>query len=940
MYRTGDLAKFWPDGTIEFLGRRDHQVKVRGFRIELGEVEATLGRHPAVEQAVAAVSPDASGEKAARRLRRAAAGAGVVARRLAEVPSRSAAGLFGAGPRRACWRHCRSPPTARSIASLFRPVGQVSNPSHSKDGLETRPTNPTESALANVWCEVLGLPEIGIHDNFFELGGHSIKAAQVVSRVRQRLGKELPLAAFFRADDRRRGKSARRIDRSEAACGLATGTTRTPAGPTQRQIWFLHQLGQGSEVYNIVYSLRFAGRLDPVALQTALTGVVARHAALRTTFDDGGGPLWQVVHPPCRVELPIVDLSGIRRVCNPSSQTTGAYKPVVRKKKLNSPGSRSISAAGRCSAPASSALGRRRSLPAPGLAPPDSRRPIAGDVPPRPGDALYRGRRRSNRSNCHRRRRSPTTAGGSRPTSPAGCRTCSPTGRRNSRRRPRRSSCRARSRGRRPDLPRPDHAARADARDGRGRRRPGPQGRGDAVHRPAGRVRGGRAPAHRTGGFRGRRPGRLPHPAGDRGGRRPAGQHCRAAGRPVRRADVRRPARPHPPGGSRRPGPPGLAVRPARRRAAAEPDRRAVAAVPVAVQLQPRPAAADDPRHAGAMVGRARSRPARPSSTCRWCWTTCPGRAARIVGYIESSTDLFDAATVERFAGHFRTLLAAALADPAVPVSRLPLLTDAERRQTGANGTRRRSSTSLGTGPPADRSSRQQAAGSEESGFAPLSATGGRSLTYGRTRSGRESARPSPAIARRRAGRAGRHRAGAVGRLGHRRAGRLEGRRCLPAARPASSGRPDGARSCAMLGAPVVIHAGRVKHPPATHRALNVVRPDDAAIARQPDTDPGVAVTPDDLAYIIYTSGSTGTPKGVMIRHGGLIEPARRLCGGRSASDPATAFLAIGTPAFDIHVLEIWHALSVGAELIIGGRTRRPTAGGWPGRCGNRGRRF
>ena len=79
MYRTGDLAKFWPDGTIEFLGRRDHQVKVRGFRIELGEVEATLAKHPDVEQVVAAVMPDrpASGcrwREATRRLRRAAAG--------------------------------------------------------------------------------------------------------------------------------------------------------------------------------------------------------------------------------------------------------------------------------------------------------------------------------------------------------------------------------------------------------------------------------------------------------------------------------------------------------------------------------------------------------------------------------------------------------------------------------------------------------------------------------------------------------------------------------------------------------------------------------------------------------------------------------------------------------------------------------------------------
>src|SRR5439155_24195396 len=87
------------------------------------------------------------------------------------------------------------------------------------------------------------------------------------------------------------------------------GETRAPASPAQRQMWFLHQLGQGSDVYTIAYSFRLAGDTDPAALRTALTALAERHAALRTTFTDESGSLEQVIAPPGLVELPVTDLS-------------------------------------------------------------------------------------------------------------------------------------------------------------------------------------------------------------------------------------------------------------------------------------------------------------------------------------------------------------------------------------------------------------------------------------------------------------------------------------------------------------------------------------------------------------------------------------------------------------------------------------------------------
>ncbi|HET7234233.1 MAG TPA: amino acid adenylation domain-containing protein, partial [Longimicrobium sp.] len=190
LYRTGDLGRWLPDGTIEYLGRIDFQVKVRGFRIELGEIEARLAEHAGVREAVVVAREDAPGE---RRLV-----AYLVGGEAVEVDALRA--HVGA-----------TLPEYMVPAAYVRleewpltPSGKLDRkalPAPEGDAYAAReyeaPEGETEQALAEIWAEVLRVERVGRWDHFFDLGGHSLLAVQMVSRLRQALGVELPLSAVF-----------------------------------------------------------------------------------------------------------------------------------------------------------------------------------------------------------------------------------------------------------------------------------------------------------------------------------------------------------------------------------------------------------------------------------------------------------------------------------------------------------------------------------------------------------------------------------------------------------------------------------------------------------------------------------------------------------------------------------------------------------------------
>ncbi|MFI5783169.1 amino acid adenylation domain-containing protein [Nocardia sp. NPDC051570] len=301
MYGTGDLARYQSDGTLEFRGRVDGQVKVRGHRIELAEVEARLLEHPDVAQAAVLTR----GEAIERILV-----AYVVWRRpvgWAKVREE----LRGSLP------DYMVPQLVVELETIpLTPNGKVDRkalpvPSPGTNVDHVPPRTDLEWRIIQVWQQLLCTDQIGIDDDFFELGGDSLRAAQLVAKLRDQLRTEVPLRLVF---DR---PTIRALAKNLTA---GDGVQRIPLRPAgilaplsfaQQRLWFLDRLRPGRTDYNVPSVMRLYGPLDPDKLHRALLVVIDRHEVLRTRFaliDASpvqviglGGPLWREV----------IDLTGL-----------------------------------------------------------------------------------------------------------------------------------------------------------------------------------------------------------------------------------------------------------------------------------------------------------------------------------------------------------------------------------------------------------------------------------------------------------------------------------------------------------------------------------------------------------------------------------------------------------------------------------------------------
>lgn len=191
LYRIGDLARYKPDGNIEYLGRIDHQIKIRGYRIELGEVEAVLLRHPQVKEAVTAAREDMPGDSR------------LVAYVVGKEP------IPAVGELRAYLKEIL-PEYMVPVAFMFlealplAPNGKIDRTALPVPDVEAQfahqyvaPRTATEEILTKIWAEILGVERVGVYDNFFELGGHSMLAVQLTFRVREAFGVDMPLRLLF-----------------------------------------------------------------------------------------------------------------------------------------------------------------------------------------------------------------------------------------------------------------------------------------------------------------------------------------------------------------------------------------------------------------------------------------------------------------------------------------------------------------------------------------------------------------------------------------------------------------------------------------------------------------------------------------------------------------------------------------------------------------------
>ena len=318
MYLTGDLARWRPDGQLEYLGRSDHQVKIRGHRIELGEIEAVLAGHPDIAEIAVGVVRGGRGQDQLVAYPVPVQGRAIDDRGLRDFASGllpnhmvpSAVVVMDSLP--------QTPNGKLDRLALPTPDPRAGRPGR-------QPVTPVQEILCGIFADVLNVPSVGLDDSFFALGGHSLLATRLVGRVRSALGRELSLRTVFEAETV--DQLSRRLTRKASATSgprHVPDLAATPLAPAQRRLWFLDRMLGRSASYNIAWAVRLHGALDVDALRLALQDLTARHEPLRTVFPEIDGEPVQVVLDD-RGDLGVTDLSP----SSPSSPSSADAVPEI-----------------------------------------------------------------------------------------------------------------------------------------------------------------------------------------------------------------------------------------------------------------------------------------------------------------------------------------------------------------------------------------------------------------------------------------------------------------------------------------------------------------------------------------------------------------------------------------------------------------------------------
>jgi amino acid adenylation domain-containing protein/non-ribosomal peptide synthase protein (TIGR01720 family) len=279
-YRSGDIGRLLPDGSLEFVGRKDFQVKLRGFRIELGEIEATLNQHENVKEAVVVLYNQQNNPRLVAYI--------TIAKLIDDVSDVLRT-----------WLKARLPeymlPAGFMVLDKLplTPNGKIDRkalpaPDLAIQAEQSAPQTETERLLCNIWSQVLGISVTSHMTHFFEAGGHSLLATQLVSRLRESFGIEMPLRVIFEHPSLQ--KQAEWLDNKQRGSEelppilpLAEGEPLVLSFAQQR-LWFLAQLEGESATYNMHTALHISGQLNETALQHALTALIQRHENLRLYF--------------------------------------------------------------------------------------------------------------------------------------------------------------------------------------------------------------------------------------------------------------------------------------------------------------------------------------------------------------------------------------------------------------------------------------------------------------------------------------------------------------------------------------------------------------------------------------------------------------------------------------------------------------------------------
>lgn len=311
LYRTGDLAHYSSNKVIEYLGRIDDQVKIRGFRIELGEVESVTSQFADIREVVV-TTYEQNGDK---RLAAYFTGALNVKIDIEELrkflkqklPDYMIPSAF------VQLEHIPLTPNGKiDRKALPAPELNVTT----KKEYES-PRTDTEKNVAKVWCEMLGIDNIGIRDNFFDLGGHSLLATQVLVKLADETGILLRVADLFNTPTV--FEIARKLNEQKtslktsfvAKIPIVERSRNIPLSFAQQRLWFLDKLEPNSAAYNIPLGMRINGKVDLDALQQALDKLIARHESLRTTVATVKGEAFLHVIGDLTCDLPVTDISDL-----------------------------------------------------------------------------------------------------------------------------------------------------------------------------------------------------------------------------------------------------------------------------------------------------------------------------------------------------------------------------------------------------------------------------------------------------------------------------------------------------------------------------------------------------------------------------------------------------------------------------------------------------
>jgi amino acid adenylation domain-containing protein len=314
LFKTGDVARYSSNGTLEILGRIDFQVNIRGMRVELEEIESVLKLHPNVRECIVTAREDIPGDQ----------------RLVAYIVANNQ--TLNWGEIRSFLEHKLPDYMVPNAFVLMDKLPVLPNGKLDRNSLPApnisadirnfvAPRTPQEQVIANIWAEVLGLEKVGIYDNFLELGGHSLLASLLISRLREALSVELSVSVLF--------ESLTVASLSEKIATFQHQNQQTNSLPAlqpvsqslewqlsliQQRFWFLDQMEGASAAYNIARALRLVGRLNLTALQQAIESIIQRHETLRTSFGMVDEKPLQFIAATVPFTLPLVDLQELPEV--------------------------------------------------------------------------------------------------------------------------------------------------------------------------------------------------------------------------------------------------------------------------------------------------------------------------------------------------------------------------------------------------------------------------------------------------------------------------------------------------------------------------------------------------------------------------------------------------------------------------------------------------